>query len=48
MLDRKGNVKRTGNRFFSKAEAQQVYDIRVAEGRNPTPLKEEQLDWIGL
>lgn len=44
--DRKTPGKRTGNRFFSERRAREVYEIKNAQGLNPSPIKVEELDWI--
>ena len=40
--------KRTGNRFFSEARAQEIHDAKKAAGLNPSPIKVQDMDWIAL
>lgn len=45
--DRAGKPgKRNGNRFFSEARAQEVFEQKKAAGLNPSTISVKDMDWI--
>lgn len=43
-----GNKKRTGNWFTTQAKAQEVYNLKLAQGKNPSVIEPRQYEFLAF